>query len=227
MPAGPQQPSSGGGIQPTKAIISIKKSTGATENVTCYLNPTEYTIGRSVSWHKDETNAHDVPSWTFGGGGSNTMSLELWFDTSLETSGEKDVRKRYTNKVVAASYKEAADKPPPNVIFSWGTTWSFEAVITSVSQRFTLFLPDGTPIRSIMSVSLTQVIDNRTFARQNPTSGGTPGKIHIVRDGDRLDLLAAEHYKKPMLWRYIAEHNDIDNPRNLIPGQRLIIPPLP
>jgi nucleoid-associated protein YgaU len=70
-------------------------------------------------------------------------------------------------------------------------------------------------------------VDDTSFGRQNPTSGAIAGKIHLVREGDRMDLLANQYYKKPMLWRYIAEHNDIDNPRNLTPGTRLIIPPLP
>jgi Contractile injection system tube protein/LysM domain len=220
------------GTNPTKAIITIKKSAGD-ETLTCFVNPTEYTMTKSNNWTKKPILGKDVPSWVFAGGEATVATMELLFDTTIE-DGEKDVRKRYTNKLWDAMYTDTNKKDavtqksePPRVIFSWGSTWSFEAVITNMSQKFILFQGDGTPTRSLVNLTLTQVTDSRTFAKQNPTSGSLPGRLHVVRDGDRLDLLAQEFYQKPMLWRYIAEHNDIDNPRNLVPGQRLFIPPLP
>ena len=37
---------------------------------------------------------------------------------------------------------------PPTVEFHWGRTWTFPAVIDSLSVQYTLFRPDGTPIRA-------------------------------------------------------------------------------
>jgi nucleoid-associated protein YgaU len=212
----------------TKATIKILDG-GPT--LTCLFNPTDYTISRGVNWNAEDVKGN-TPKYSFTGVGKTTLSLKLLFDTSLEAH-KKDVRTAYTDKLwKAARIKNpeagvAERKEPSHVLFTWGNTWSFEAVITNISQSFTLFLEDGTPIRSEVTLSLEQVKDSGTFAKQNPTSYGTPGKIHLVQQGDRLDLLAQEYYKKPVLWRHIAEYNEIDNPRNLVPGQHLLIPPLP
>lgn len=230
-PTPPSLPSAGGGQNPTKAIIRIiYNETGKTEQLQCYFNPTEYSVSRNVTWNPTPQPGTDVPKFTFGGASQSTLSLNLLFDTSMEKSGDKDVRTKYTNKLVKATYKQkpSEDKSePPHVLFIWGKTWNFEAVITSVATQFTLFQPDGTPIRASVTVGLTQIVDHKLFPRQNPTSGAISGDIHVVSEGDRLDLLAARFYKKPTAWKHIAEYNGIDNPRQLRPGSHLIIPPLP
>lgn len=213
--------------EPTKAKIKLLDDGSELE---CYFNPTEYEMNRNVRWDKRTTKEGDTAKYYFAGVETTTLNLNLLFDTTLEKSN-RDVRKRYTDKLwnavkVRNAHSEERE-PPSRVLFTWGSTWSFEAVVTSIRQKFLLFMEDGTPIRTEVSLTLEQVKDPDNQPKQNPTSGGTPGKIHVVKDGDRLDLLAQQYYKKPMLWRYIAEHNDVDNPRRLTAGQRLIIPPLP
>ncbi len=208
----------------TKAKI---KFLADNSEITCFFNPTEYTIARPITWTPNHQTHYDVPAFTFGGIGATTMTLTLLFDTTL--TGNTDVRTTYTDKLwKAARVKNPGEqaKAPSNILFSWGTNWSFEAVVTNLSQKFTLFKEDGTPVRTEVTLAMTQVKDPGTFAGQNPTSGGGTGEMHIVNEGDRLDLIAAKYYKKPTLWREIAEHNGINNPRSLTPGQRLLIPTL-
>ena len=51
-------------------------------------------------------------------------------------------------------------------------------------------------------------------------------KTHTVWAGDALWRLADEHYGDPELWRLIAETNLLERPRELTPGQVLVIPAL-
>jgi nucleoid-associated protein YgaU len=45
-----------------------------------------------------------------------------------------------------------------------------------------------------------------------------------VKIGDTLSGIAGMFYKDPRLWRPIAQRNDVENPRDLQPGQVLTIP---
>ncbi|MEI6044954.1 MAG: LysM peptidoglycan-binding domain-containing protein [Chloroflexota bacterium] len=209
----------------TKAKIEILGT--PKETLTCLFNPTDYTVARTVSWETVKTKENPIPKMTFGSIGKTTLTLKLLFDTTLD-AGKKDVRTTYTDKLWKAARIANPEDPkePPHVLFTWGSTWSFESVITSISQTFTLFKEDGTPIRSEVTLSLDQIKDTGTFAKQNPTSHGTPGKIHQVQEGDRLDLLAQQYYSQPFSWKRIAEFNNIDNPRSIVPGQYLLIPPI-
>ena len=115
---------------------------------------------------------------------------------------------------------------PPRVEFRWGR-FAFKAVVKQIRQRFTLFLKDGTPVRTTVEVSFQQVEDELDFPMQNPTSGGGPPmKTHVVGAGERLDWIAASVYGDATRWRLIADANGITHPLRLREGMELVIPPL-
>jgi nucleoid-associated protein YgaU len=111
------------------------------------------------------------------------------------------------------------------VIFSWGQTWLFKAVITSITQKFTMFIADGTPVRATLNVTFRQVEDEGALAKQNPTSGGTGGeRLWTVNEGDTLSWIAYQELGDTSRWREIADANRLTRVRRLRPGTMLVIP---
>ena len=112
--------------------------------------------------------------------------------------------------------------------FQWGKLVLFLAVVTQVSITYKLFLPDGTPVRATAKVSFKQLdeTDDKQDS-QNPTTRTEARKTHIVEAGDRLDLIAYQEYGHSSHWRYLAEVNNLLDPRVLQPGQILSVPALP
>ena len=200
------------------------------ERIPCLFNPTEYTLTKSNSWSPVTVVGFNVPPTEFTGGKPTTMKLDLFFDTY---EMDRDVRD-YTDKVlrlakISRDTVDASTKRgrPPRVMFNWGKVFSFQAVITSLSVRYTLFKSDGTPVRAMVNVGLQECKDAEVHPGQNPTSRGAPGHtVHVVRPGDTINLVAAKEYGDPTVWRFIAETNSLDNPMDLRPGQVLEIPPL-
>lgn len=217
-------PTTRGGLEP--AII-INKNTG--ERVSCMFNPYEYTITKQNTYEQASTKGLNIPRIRFKQGGAQTLTLRLLFDTYGE--GE-DVR-TFTAPLwrMMMVDEDRADQrtgksEPPHCIFQWGR-FEFEAVITKMDEKFTLFLKDGTPVRTVVNITLQQVVDEEAHAKQNPTSGGgIAPRTRILYAGDRLDLIAWEEYGDATRWRHIAEANKITDPLRLRPGQILMIPPL-
>jgi LysM repeat protein len=212
-----------------KASLVILKPDGKSKigMMTVHFNPDEYTVSRTLTWNKKDVPGKDVPNYDFGGAANADVTLNLLFDT---TDQQSDVRNA-TKPIWEATFVDPSTKnattqlgEPPRVMFMWGRQWSFTGVIVSMAQKFLLFKSDGTPLRVQVTLVLRQTKDDKTFGKQNPTSGAIPSKVHIVNDGDRLDLLANEYYGKPSMWRHIADYNGVDNPRDLVAGQHLIIP---
>ena len=117
---------------------------------------------------------------------------------------------------------------PPQCRLEWGrdTRFHFECYVTDCSVKFLLFTADGVPIRATATLTLKEVKDPTDLARQNPTSGGEPGRhVHVVREGERLDWIAYEHYGDASAWKRIAEANRLFDPLALQPGMSLTIPP--
>ena len=213
-----------GGLEP--AVI-INVDTG--EPVRCMFNPHEYTLSKQNRWQRGETKGKNVPRLKFSQGGSQTLKLQLFFDTYADATDVRLHTDPLWRMMMVNSDKtnpRSNKSEPPPVMFQWGGL-AFEAVITSMTQKFTLFLKDGTPARATVDITLEQLGDEEDFAGQNPTSGGGEApKTRLVHAGERLDLIAYEEYEDATQWRRIAEANGLTHPLRLRPGQRLVVPPL-
>jgi len=70
-------------------------------------------------------------------------------------------------------------------------------------------------MKKILSVSVLMIL----FAAVSLSA-----KTHVIRDGDTLWELAAQHYGDPTLYPILLEVNGIDNPRTIPNGRVIIIP---
>jgi hypothetical protein len=191
------------------------------------FNPTSYSITSSVTWTPQGSRKLNAPPLTYGGGASRALTLELFYDVTEPIDGKRidDVRQE-TNKIVALARKDPQLDRPPKVAIEWGkapltgSDFPFFGVVSGLTQNFTLFKPDGTPVRANLNVTFTEFIDPEIDQRKLDPEFTT----RIVKRGDTLSGIAAEMYGDPALWRTIALANRLDDPRQLPIGQPLQIP---
>jgi nucleoid-associated protein YgaU len=201
------------------------------------FNPNTYSITKSVSWTAAAASSpaagqterrRNAPALQFGGGQGRALSLELFFDTTEETDdAKKDVR-NLTNQIVKLTriVRDLDPQRPPICVVSWGTVtppgsdFPFTGVVTQLTQRFSLFLPDGRPVRANLTVAFTEYLDPTKDELENDPEFTT----RLVKRGDTLSSIAGEVYRDPTLWRVIAEANGLDDPRQVAVGKRLNIP---
>jgi hypothetical protein len=102
----------------------------------------------------------------------------------------------------------------------------FDCRLLSANVTYTSFERDGSPLRAeldIVLISDTEVVKRAAIARKN-----SPDLTHLrlVKSGDTLPLLCQEIYGSTHHYLRIAEFNQLNNFRNLTPGQMLRFPPL-
>lgn len=236
--------SKNGGVQSTKGglvrakiidlvdvnIVANKliSSTKGNICIDCMFNPNEYTITKSNQFDESgSANGNNSPQVSFQKAGAQTLQINLIFDTYEE---QKDIHTT-TNQLweLMAVRKESGKgkehrDSPPMVAFVWAGFY-FIAYITQMSQKFTLFTPEGIPVRAEVNITFTQYVDVDDYPNQNPTSGDGPvDRVWTVRAGDRLDTIAANIYGSAAKWRMIARFNHLNNPDNIYPGQQIVIP---
>jgi nucleoid-associated protein YgaU len=103
---------------------------------------------------------------------------------------------------------------------------AFRCVVESVKQKFTLFSPEGVPLRATLTVTFREYKTlEDLFPEQNPSSP-TRTHSHVLKQSETLSAVAGRYYLKPGEWRAIAEANGIEDPRRLAPGMLLKIPPI-
>lgn len=188
------------------------------------FNPKEITISKSAKWdRKPAKGTKKAGPPEFSGPEPCKLTLEMFFDATLEKNTDvvKSVEQLFS---CCVPVDERDPKPmPPLVVLTWGGTSSFNAFVTQVNAKYTLFSPTGKPIRAVCTVNMEEMPGEPR--PQNPSSGAiTPMRVHELVEGDTLHLLAYREYGDPTLWRPLAAYNGIDDPMRVAAGQSVVLP---
>lgn len=114
---------------------------------------------------------------------------------------------------------------PRTLQMVWGTL-VFPCVLSSASFRFTLFKPDGTPLRAIASCTFCESLSKAEEAAQRNNTSPDLTHLRDVREGDTLPAMANDIYGRPELYLEVARANKLVNFRKLRSTSRLSFPPL-
>jgi nucleoid-associated protein YgaU len=206
------------------------------QTIECWFNPKEYTVAKQNTWTAKSVPGKALPPAEYGGGQPRKLSLDLFFDSSDTAGSVTDVTDALLHLMEADSKFATAKNSarPPTVTFAWGRKVQFKAVIESLSIQYTLFGPDGLPLRAQAKLSLMQAdkAQGKWSGKGNPKPGNPTTRAipgigsHVVRDGDSLASIAYAHYADATKWRAIAEANGIDDPLRIRRGAVLSIPRL-
>jgi nucleoid-associated protein YgaU len=208
------------------SVLSQAKAGGEGE-VKFTFNPKEFTISKSAQWQRRNqkgTGSAAMPEFT--GSQPATLTLEIFLDNSEAKAPDVASKVQTLLDSVAPLQKTVTTETPtpPWVVFGWGRFTSFVAVVKQVSARYTMFRPDGVPVRAVVTLGLEEVPTDPP-PRQNPTSGAlTASRSHRMVDGDSLQSVAQAEYGDVGRWRDLADANGIDDPMRVAPGTPLLIP---
>ena len=241
--------SSGGGELHKLTIYYERGGRRQQGSVEALFNPGEISLTRSTLWEQQQTAGWGGPSGAaveqeFRSLQAEGFSIELFFDTygsrsgavtsaaaasflpaSPATRGQSSDVRQYTDQIAKLIEVDTELHRPPVCDLRWGVFDIFTGVLTSLNQRFTLFLDDGTPVRATLTCDFTEV-GSQARARATELHSSDVAKTRQVQRNDTLQSLAAAEYGDPALWRPIAAANGIVNPRDLQPGTMLTIPKL-
>jgi len=213
-----------------KAVLT---NTVTNEPIYVMFNPEEYSVNRDNNFAQTAIPGLSAPILQFVHGNMQTLEMELFLDTFeshregnrvLNQAGE-DVR-HLTSKITDMMNIDATTHAPPVLVFTWASL-SFTCVLARASQKFILFLPNGTPVRARLQVTFNEFSNAEFEAQALKLETADFSKLHVVGGGETLSSIAFLKYVNPALWRPIALANNIDDPRTLPVGLRLLVPQLP
>jgi hypothetical protein len=226
----------------SKAKFKVFKAGGDSEEIAVQYNPASLQFAKATVTADIKIPGLDSPLKQFVRGGTETVSVELYFDTTDHGTGANarsvtSLTDRFYGLVKIDPKTHAA----PVCSFMWGQHFpgdelperygnqrrsDFRCVVTDIKQDFKLFSPDGTPLRAVLTVKLEECVPlSQQVARLNPQSADHT-QSHVLAAGETLAQVAWEYLHQPREWRHVADANGIDDPRRLVPGRTLTIPPL-
>lgn len=209
-------------------------------------NPTEYGFSKAAQFADVAIPGLDSPVIQFIRGDAETLSLELFFDstekrgtgTGVPGLSSEDDPMAKADQLYRMVKIEGDLHTPPLVRVTWGNDFpaptlgesrsgppAFDCVVVSVDRRFTLFNPDGVPLRATLSLQLREYRTMEEQLRELNLQSADHTRVHVVRRGEDLPLIAYDAYGDASRWSLIAEHNGLTQVRELAPGTVLELPP--
>lgn len=118
-------------------------------------------------WTPSQNSEGDAPTLEFTDGQPKTLSVDLMFDGFEQ---KLNVHDKFVQPLEGLTAVDPDLHRPPMVSVSFPQAMhipQFAGVVTSVSTKYTMFLPDGTPCRATCTITVKKA-SGATTKKQSP-----------------------------------------------------------
>lgn len=184
------------------------------------------------NWQVQESNTHNNTQ-AIGARGSQqryvaSPASRLNFDLIIDGTGASGEKREVLADIAQLRLTVGfnGEEHRNNKFFIiWGTK-TFRGVLESMSVKYTLFRPNGTPLRATVSMSFAEDTSRQKSLLEANLQSSDLTHVRKVVKNDRLDLLCFYVYRDPRHYIEVARANDLTTFRKLPEGQDLVYPPI-
>ncbi len=221
-------------------ITVVSENADHSDEIEVQFNPESYTRDSKITFQPAKTiHAHLgretlLEKSVFTGQPLEEISFKLQLDgTSVSdqdgallgflTSMPETVESRIGKIIDTCLHVNTNLHEPSIVKLEWGSM-SFIGRMVSAKTSYLLFDTNGSPMRATMDVKFTGYFENAEVT----ASFSSPDLTHTltVRAGDTLPLMTEKIYGSAKYYPLVAGFNQLDDFRNLSPGQKILFPPI-
>jgi nucleoid-associated protein YgaU len=195
------------------------------------FNPESFSQKYSITYGKNIGNNAASEKVNYARSKPSVLTLKLLLDGTgsheiQSTSGATKPVASRVNDLLNLTYRVNGKIHEPNYLtVSWGE-YKFSCRLSNLDINYTSFNPDGTPLRAELNLELLSDTEVKKQLASNKLSSPDLTHSRIVKSGDTLPMLSKEIYGSTSHYLWLAQQNQLDDFRNLTPGQRLFFPPL-
>lgn len=203
--------------------------TGIRGAIPVYLDYNNFQHSYTNDYSEDEVMGLPAGNPAFAKAGPQTLNCTLIFDTTGLVSGK-------VGELVPVSTQISLFK---NVVYDvtglahqphclqliWGRQM-FKGILDSMTVNYTMFAPGGFPLRA--SVQATFIASQEPGFSLLSAALESPDMSHsrTAKEGIPLYQMSNEIYNDPKYYLQVAQHNGLDQFRQIKPGTQLEFPPL-
>ena len=224
---------------PTKLTITAytdsgfkTKATTAGNPFTVWINPASYTHSTRIDYNDRQAQGSSGPSPEFNRVATEDINFDLIFDATGvipppggPSSYIKGVADGIATLTALAVTMNGTIHSPNFLILSWAQL-QFQCVLTSMNVNYTLFMPDGTPVRAKVAVAFQSYTSETQLAAEEGKESPDVTHMVTVTAGDTLPLLCHRIYGSSGFYLKVAKFNHLQSFRRIVPGTQLVFPPL-
>lgn len=191
------------------------------------INPESLKWQKSIQYDENQAPDSSSPSQKYKSTSSDKLSFEIVIDCTGVVDAKRLNMKKEVDAIETIVYTYNGSIHRPNFVkIQWGKDLMFKGVLTSMDINYTLFKPDGSPLRAKISLNFSQYISAKTVTKKdNPQSPDLSHRLTVV-EGDNLPKLSYQIWNDENYYIQVAKHNKLNKFRKLTGGQQLVFPPI-
>ncbi|GJL65135.1 MAG: hypothetical protein NPIRA05_01060 [Nitrospirales bacterium] len=208
-----------------EAYTEADYSGSPADTFTVMFNPTTYTQKYEVEYQDRQGQGDTGSPQVFGNVKPQEYTFEFLFDGTGTATEKNDVVETVDQFLTVTGKHDGEIHRPKYLKLSWGSLLS-KCVLKNAEMTYTLFQPDGYPVRAKVKATFAENIDDTLRVAEERKSSPDLTHVHEVKAGEHLSLLAHKYYGDASRYWQVAEFNNLKNYRRLGLGQRLAFPPI-
>ena len=187
------------------------------------FNPDQWSEADKFAYHDVQENGTKTGIQRF----NSIRSQQLSFEILIDGSGASGVQKEVTAEILSLRRTVGfnGNLHRPNKLFIiWGY-FIFKGVIETLDIQYTLFRPNGTPLRAKIKMGFKEDTDAVTRQLDQNLQSADLTHHRLVKAGDRLDNVSNSIYGSPRFVAELAKANGLTTFRTLPEGKDIVLPP--
>lgn len=194
---------------------------------TVMINPESLKWDRSVDYNEKQAPDSSSPSQKY----KNTPAEKLNFEIIIDCVGIVDSKRTdmaaEIDLLESVVYTYNGEIHRPNFVkVQWGKDIVFKGVLKSFDTTYTLFKPDGSPLRAKVSLGFVEYISPDQVKKEDKQESPDVTHLVTVKQGDTLPGLCQKVWNDNSLFVQVAEFNELNKFRNLDGIDNLLFPPI-
>ena len=192
------------------------------------VNPEKLKLEKGIRYAEDKQLGSLNGSNVFVRYQPEILSFECLLDSTavMDDNDEKKSVRDVVNDIEQRLYFYNNDGHRPSFVKVQYGDITFNGQLKTLETEYTLFDPDGFPLRAELRVTLigycSQKEEKKRFSKRSPDVS----RLVILKEGQTLAALCDEIYGDPLLVGEVARFNNLNGYRDVPAGTQILLPML-
>ena len=210
-------------------IISFEDNTFLKKHdtITLQINPSTLKYSLGLSYISDKSVGKSNSEIKYDRSNKTTLNFDFIFDdTGIVPNPEKKSLVEMISHLEDVVYNINSDTHEPNYLqVNWGS-FLFNGRMSSLSYDYSLFRPDGSPLRVKTSMSIEGYMNKLQESKTVCRLSSDLSRLVTLKAGESIAHLCNQIYGDSSYCLEVADYNKLGDFRNVQIGTQLMFPPL-
>ncbi|MCB0565595.1 MAG: hypothetical protein H6573_28075 [Lewinellaceae bacterium] len=194
------------------------------------VNPESYSKNYKVEYDTKKGQGNQGTNPRFKSTAPEELKIEFIFDGTDTIEGYtypgKPVAKQIDHFLNTVYNLKGEIHKPHFLKVVWGNSFTFDCILTSLDLNYTLFKPNGEPLRAKASATFLNYIEQEKRVKKENKKSPDLTHVRQVKEGDTLPLMVYNIYGDVSYYLQVARKNGLSTIRQLKVGTEMIFPPV-